>query len=86
MTDSAVADADLMTLLPGREVRFSPSPESCWCRARRRTRSFVARWLRASPTATESRETGTTDAAEDDGMVTGAEASLGPAGFSARPQ
>lgn len=30
MTDSAVADADLVTLLPGRVVRFSPSPESCW--------------------------------------------------------
>lgn len=29
MTDRAVADADLMTLLPGRVVRFSPSESCC---------------------------------------------------------
>lgn len=44
MTDSAVAEADLMTLPPVRELRFSAveSPESCWCRARRSTKSLVA--------------------------------------------
>lgn len=44
MTDKAVAEADLMTLPPVREGRFSTtgSPDSCWCRARRRTRSLVA--------------------------------------------
>lgn len=44
MTDKAVADADLMTLPPVREGLFSTagSPDSCWCRARRRTRSLVA--------------------------------------------
>lgn len=29
MTDRAVAEADLMTLLPGLELRFSPSPDKC---------------------------------------------------------
>lgn len=48
MTDNAVADADLMTLLPGLEFRFSPSPDRCWWRARRRTRSLVARGPRGS--------------------------------------
>lgn len=45
MTDNAVAEADLMTLPPVRELRFSAvavSPESCWCRARRSTKSLVA--------------------------------------------
>lgn len=30
MTDKAVAEADLMTLVPDREFLFSPSAESCW--------------------------------------------------------
>lgn len=44
MTDSAVAEADLMTLPPARGLRFSAveSPVSCWCRARRSTKSLVA--------------------------------------------
>lgn len=29
ITDKAVADADLMTLLPGLELCFSPSPDKC---------------------------------------------------------
>lgn len=29
MTDRAVAEADLMTLPPGLELRFSPSPDKC---------------------------------------------------------
>lgn len=29
MTDRAVAEADLMTLFPGLELRFSPSPDKC---------------------------------------------------------
>lgn len=41
--ERAVADADLITLLTGREVRFSPdSPESNRCRARRTAKSLVA--------------------------------------------
>lgn len=48
MTDRAVAEADLMTLLPGLELRFSPSPDKCWWRALRRTRSLVARAPRGS--------------------------------------
>lgn len=43
ITDRAVAEADLMTLLPGLELRFSASPDKCWWRALRRTRSLVAR-------------------------------------------
>ena len=51
MTDRAVAEADLITLLPGREFLFSPvSPDICWCLALRRTRSFVARGPRGSYT------------------------------------
>lgn len=42
MTDKAVAEADLITLVPGREFRFSPSAESCWWRTLRSTRSVVA--------------------------------------------
>lgn len=43
MRDKAVADADLMTLLTGLEVRFSPdSPESNLCRARRTAKSLMA--------------------------------------------
>jgi len=42
--DNAVADADLMTLVPGRALRFSPSAESCWWRTRRSTRSVAAPW------------------------------------------
>lgn len=42
MTDRAVAEADLMTLVPGRELRFSPSAESCWWRTLLSTRSVVA--------------------------------------------
>lgn len=44
MTDKAVAEADLMTLPPVLEGLFSTagSPDSCWCRARRKTRSLVA--------------------------------------------
>ena len=51
MTDKAVAEADLMTLPPVREGRFSTagSPDSCWCRARRRTRSLVALGPDGSP-------------------------------------
>lgn len=41
MTDRAVAEADLITLVPGLELRFSPS-ESCWWRTLRSTRSVVA--------------------------------------------
>lgn len=41
MTDKAVAEADLMTLVPALE-RFSPSAESCWWRTLRSTRSVVA--------------------------------------------
>lgn len=48
ITDRAVAEADLMTLLPGLEFRFSPSPDKCWWRALRRTRSLVARGPRGS--------------------------------------
>lgn len=48
MTDRAVAEADLMTLLLGLELRFSPSPDKCWWRALRRTRSLVARAPRGS--------------------------------------
>lgn len=48
MTDRAVAEADLMTLLPGLELRFSPSPDKCWWRALRRTKSLVARGPRGS--------------------------------------
>lgn len=41
--DKAVADADLITLLTGLEVRFSPdSPESNLCRARRTAKSLMA--------------------------------------------
>lgn len=29
ITDRAVAEADLMTLLPALEFRFSPSPDKC---------------------------------------------------------
>lgn len=51
MTDKAVAEADLMTLPPVREGLFSTaaSPDICWCRARRRTRSLVALGPDASP-------------------------------------
>lgn len=42
MTDKAVAEADLITLVPGLELRFSPSAESCWWRTLRSTRSVVA--------------------------------------------
>ena len=51
MTDKAVAEADLMTLPPVREGRFSTavSPDSCWCRARRRTKSLVALGPDGSP-------------------------------------
>lgn len=51
MTDKAVAEADLMTLPPVREGLFSTagSPDSCWCRARRRTRSLVALGPEESP-------------------------------------
>lgn len=48
MTDRAVAEADLMTLLPGLELRFSPSPDKCWWRALRMTRSLVALGPRGS--------------------------------------
>lgn len=48
MTDKAVAEADLITLFPGLELRFSPSPDKCWWRALRRTRSLVARGPRGS--------------------------------------
>lgn len=41
MTDKAVAEADLITLVPGREVLFSPSAESCWWRTLRSTRSVA---------------------------------------------
>lgn len=44
MTDRAVAEADLITLVPGRELRLSLSDESCWCRTFRNTRSVVAPW------------------------------------------
>lgn len=41
--ERAVADADLITLLTGLEVRFSPdSPESNRCRARRTAKSLMA--------------------------------------------
>lgn len=51
MTDKAVAEADLMTLPPVREGLFSTaaSPDICWCRARRRTKSLVALGPDASP-------------------------------------
>lgn len=50
ITDKAVADADLMTLLLGRATRLSMSPLCCCCccRARLRTRSLVARGDRLS--------------------------------------
>lgn len=48
ITDRAVAEADLMTLLPCLELRFSPSPDKWWWRALRRTRSLVARGPRGS--------------------------------------
>ncbi|TNN83605.1 hypothetical protein EYF80_006123 [Liparis tanakae] len=41
MTDRAVAEADLMTLFPALEARFSLSPVNCWCRALRRTRPLL---------------------------------------------
>ena len=42
MTDRAVAEADLITLVPGSEFRFSPSAESWWWRTLRSTRSVAA--------------------------------------------
>lgn len=42
MTDKAVAEADLITLVPVRGLRISPSAESCWWRTLRSTRSVVA--------------------------------------------
>lgn len=42
MSDSAVAEADLMTLLSGRAVCFSVSPDSSLWRARRTARSLMA--------------------------------------------
>lgn len=48
ITDRAVADADLITLLPALEFRFSPSPDKCWWRALRRTKSLAARAPRGS--------------------------------------
>lgn len=42
MSDSAVAEADLMTLLSGRDVCFSASPDSSLWRARRTARSLMA--------------------------------------------
>lgn len=84
MTDSAVAEADLMTLLPGRVVRFSLSPVSCWWRARLRTRSLVALWLGDSPMTTASRKTGTAAAPVADGMGCGADTSQSFFGLSAK--
>lgn len=51
MTDKAVAEADLITLPPVREGRFSTarSPDSCWCLALRKTRSLVALGPDGSP-------------------------------------
>lgn len=51
MTDKAVADADLITLPPVRDGRFSTarSPDSCWCLALRKTRSLVALGPDGSP-------------------------------------
>lgn len=42
MSDRAVAEADLMTLLSGRDVCFSVSPDSNLWRARRTARSLMA--------------------------------------------
>lgn len=51
MTDKAVAEADLITLPPVRDGRFSTarSPDSCWCLALRKTRSLVALGPDGSP-------------------------------------
>ena len=82
MTDSAVADADLMTLLPARELRFSPSPDICWCLARRNTRSLVALGPKGSYVGVAMSRLAEAGPGVVAGVVVGAGVSTGLSGLS----
>lgn len=56
MSDRVVAEADLMTLLSGRDVCFSASPDSSLWRALRAARSLMAFGVELSELSALKRE------------------------------